>query len=502
MTDDPTKYDSVEQAKAREAGPGVWPDPPVGDLPAGEGLWPVPHHLSKVSLINQHSRSYRWSYDEALQSSRESARAMLRDVMVTSSLAAWMIPVSQLSWHLEPRDETDPKQLAGVQLLTAVIEETPRLTDLFHSLLFGEFLGRQGVAQLFEWKFGYPDGKKRLLVKNHRPIHGDSLVARWDGQWGQLVNGLYEGKKEATDIGFAHFYTPAEREAVIVHYAPPFDVDFYDPELAGQIRGWGLRGQIFWSWWLRSNFLALVADYGERFANGLWKAYYDVSNPNGKTEMENVLIEYRNSKVLNLPQNPDGRKPYDVVVESVPAANPQFLLELINGYFDNYIRDYLSGASLSHGSELNVGGDGVQYMQNRVTRAVKWYANRLAETLTEDWLPVLTKYNCGESAVSPYFRFDVDSPNAEQLIANAKILHDIGVDVDVDHLRVVAGLPIPNPGSNVASKLQPLSPTAVNQTPQQTPMVGPAGPQQVQDQAPQPAPVQAQAGMDNSNLAV
>ena len=465
MTIADADFDSTSNLEAREAGPGRFPVPPVGELPAGGAEYAVPHHFGKAALVNQYSRAYRWSYDEALRENRTHGRAMLNDLVCRQALDSWMVPVSQLSWHLDPRDPTDPRQVDDAKRLTDVILETPNLEDLFYCLEWGEWFGRQGAALLYEWKYGYADGKKRMRVREHRPIHGDSLVARWDGSWGMLVNGAFPGDKEPTDLGFAHFFTPTEREATIIHYAPPFDVDFFDSDLAGQIRGSGLRGHVFWFWFLRSNFIALVADYAERFANGIWKGWYDQTNPTGKEELASVLSEFRNAKVLQLPQLPNGYKPFAVEIEQVGTANPDFLLRFISNYFDNYIRDYLSGASLSHGSQLNVGGDGVEYMRGRVSTVVQWRGNRLANTLTRDWMPVLTRYNCGETAVPPYFRFDTDRPNSGEILGYAKAIKELGGDIDLSHLYECSGLPEPAPGTTVASAIQPLQPTAVTQTP-------------------------------------
>lgn len=480
--------DKITQAEliARESGPGVPPNPPPGELPPGLAQWAVPHYLSKIGLINQVARAYRWTYDEALRHSRVNAIAMLRDTEIRDALNTRWIPTVQLAWHLEPRDPTDPNQLDAVKKLESVIRETPRLQDLFKSLLWATWFGRSGVALLWEWDYSHPDGERRLVVRKHKPINGDSLVARWSDDWGILVNGLWQGDKEPTDRGYAHFFTPREMEAVIVHMHDPEDCDYYEPEMAGQIRGSGLRGHIYWYWWIANNFMALAEDYAERFANGLWKAYYEESNPQAKTELEASLAQYKNSSVLFLPRKATMQAVNDVVVEQVNTANPQFILELVQ-YLRDKIRRYITGSNIADETDVSIGGDAIGVDEDRVSRVVKYDAVRLAETLSEQWLPILTKYNCGENIPPPFFVFDIESPNAGDVLNFAKVLRDLGSSIDLDHLHKITGVPMGSPGDNVSTKLQNFQPVAVDQQPQGVPSTGSPGPQD-QQTAPSPSP--------------
>lgn len=492
--------DTKADLEVREAGPGSVAQPPVGELPAGGALWPVQHHLSKIGLINQIARAYRWTYDEALRNSRSNAVAMLRDTEIRDALETRFIPTTQLAWHLEAQDETDPEQMKAVQKLESVLRTTPRLTDLHRSLLWAIWYGHAGAQLLWEWDYSHPDGEKRLKVKNHRPLNGDSMVARWSGDWGLLVNGLYDGDKEPTDLGFAHFFTATEREAVLVHMHNPEDCDFREPELAGQIRGSGVRGHCYWYWWLAANFMALAEDYAERFANGIWKAYFDESNPNAKTEMENSLAGYRSSHVLMLPRNKATMAAVnDVSITEVGTASPQFLFELVQ-YLRNIIRKYITGSNINAETDIGMGGDAVGIDADRVARIVKYDAERLAETYNVDLMPVLCRYNCGPSVPPPRWVFDVDVPAADNIFGFAeKLVNTFGSTVDVDHLHKISGVPAGSPGSTLASKLQPMSPVAAAQTPQNVPFSGSPGPEP--EGQPQPAPATAQPAtpVDNQN---
>lgn len=481
--------------KAREVGPGKVTPPPVGEMPAGDAKWPVPHYLSKISIINQIARAYRWTFDEALKDSRNNAVAMLRDLVIRDALETRIVPTVQLAWHLEPQDETDPEQVRATALLERIIRLTPRLQDLHKAAMWAVWYGRAGVSLLYEWDF-LPTGERIMKIRDHRPINGDSLIAHWSGDWGQYVNSLYEGPKTQGERGFEVFYNAAQREAVIIHTHNPEDADFYEPELSGQIKGSGVRGHCYWFWWLKSNFLALLGDYAERFASGIKIAYYDKTNPDGKTEVENAIAGYRDSGYFVFPSDSDGHTPYRIEVKEVGTASPQFIMEMVTGYFDQYIHRYITGASIEEDTSISAGGDAVGVLEDRVARVVKSDATRLGETYNIDLLPTLCRYNCGEHVPPPRWVFDVEKPNAGEILGYSQAIRNMGGDIDMTHLYEVCGLPQPQPGDNISSKLQPMSPTAVAQVPQGTPTVSaatqPQGQQTVQ-QVSTPQPTQSAA---------
>lgn len=474
------------ELKVREKVPGTPPLPPVGNLPAGGAKWAVPHAESKVSLINLSSRTYRWTHDEALKHSRQNARAVLRDLTVRNALTARWTPVVQLSWHLEPQDPTDPVQTEAAAKLTKIVERTPRLQDFFSYCLWGEWFGRAGVALVYRWEV--VGGELCMCVADHRPINGDSLVARWDGEWGQLVNGTFEGEKDVGDgVGMAHYYTPSEREAVIIHTAPAEDVDFYESELAGQIRGSGLRGHIYWWWWLKSNFQALLADFSERFAQGVWIGWFEAGNDSAKREMDDAITGYNQKRSLLFPRTPEGQSAYGLEIKEVGTQNPAFLQAQVDKMND-LIHKYLTYQSINE-VDVAVGGDGAGLVTDRIARGVKYSASRLAETLTTEWMPTLARYNT-PGVPPPKFRYQIDTPDAASLIHYAERLVPWGYTPPVDDFVKLSGLPVASEGDTVYSKIQPLSPV-MDQQPTGVPISQTPDPNQQQappQQQPEPQP--------------
>ena len=474
----------------RETGLNRPPEVPAGVLPPGAGQWPVPHQLQFVGLVNQFARAYRWTFDEALKHAPQNAVAMRNDLVLMEALRERQMMTAQLAWHLEPRDPTDQRQVDAGAKLEKVIRLTPNLQSLFMQFLEAIWYGRYAMQFTYEWDRFEPD---LLVVKEFSPINGDSLVARWGGDWGILVNGTFPGDTVAWERGKAHFFTPAEREVVVVHSHEPEAADYRDSVLAGGVKGVGVRGRAYWYWWFKSNFLGLQADYVERFANGVWIAYYDQNNAEAKQQIEDAVAGYRANRVLTFPVvDPSGQTPYRLEIKEVGSASSAILHQIIE-YFDGALRRFVLGLAMADGMDLGVGGDGADILTSKVSRTVKYDAHNLAETLTRQWLPVLAKYNT-PGVPPPRFVFDVDAPAAEKVLGYAERLAQLGGAVDLPHLYALCGLPQPGPGDAVGTKIQPLSPVGVGAVPQGVPQINPSVTVPAQVSAPttgvdSPAPV-------------
>lgn len=473
----------------REAGLGAFPVPEVdtedpGQLPAGRGQWAVPPYQAFVGLINQGFRAFHWSIDEAIKSSRENAESIYRDPVVRMALADRFRPTSQLAWYIDPLDESDPAQVRAAAKVTKAILKTPKLQEFHRQHLNAVWYGKAAVQSTYQWDSYQPD---LMAIKDWSPIHGDSLVARWSGDWGVLVNSSYEGHKDTYSLGYAHYFTPEEMEAVTVHTFEPQAPDFFDSLSAGALKGSGLRGRLFWFWFYKSNLLALLLDYMERLATGVWIGFYDQSNPEGQARMEAAIAGYRSKQVISIPRNLNGDTPYGLEIKEPGTASPAILENLIQ-YFDSIIRQAITGHPVGDGTNIGVGGDTASFYGESITTTTKSDATGLQEDYTRYWLPTLYRYNC--PGVPPgRFVFTTDHPNADKTLAYATQLREMGWPVDLDHLAMVCGIPKASLNATISTKIQPLSPVAVDQVPQDTPMVGspaPADPNQPPPAAPVP----------------
>src|SRR5262245_51628854 len=98
-----------------------WPHPPlppVGEMPPGDARASIPHFMTFSGLVQTAARSYRYTHDEAMRDSPINARAMRRDAVLMSALRARQRPTAQLSWHIDPQDESDPAEVEASKLIT------------------------------------------------------------------------------------------------------------------------------------------------------------------------------------------------------------------------------------------------------------------------------------------------------------------------------------------------------------------------------------------------
>lgn len=464
-------------------------------LPPGSGKLVVPHFSTFSQVVNFVTRTYRWSADEALRHSHTNALAIRRDPIVMDAVRSRQIPVVQLPWHLSPIDDTDNRQVEAAKVLTQIVEDIPNFQTFKMHLAEAVFYGRYAVQNIYRWD--YSRGQRRLVVADYKPINGDKLIFRYSGQAGVLVHPtMFEGETTWTDRGRAHFFTPEEREQVIIHKHEPEDADFYEGDLGGAIHGVGIRSRIYWFWWLRSQILAFLMDYLERVGAGGFTIYFfEAGNPESMDEVKTAAEEqWRNNAIL-FPRYRSGETGGPGIQRIEPSpAGAQLLESLVVEYFDNVIRRFILGQSLTSEAIGTGLGSGVADLHaDTFNRIVKFDAVALQETLTKELITVLAKYNF-PGIPAPKFTFDVDKPNARAVLDAAQTFFEMGGQVDEDELRGIVGLAKPSPGHAVLAKMPAMSPTGVGALPQGVPMEGQPGP--IPGVGADQGPVDPTAGVD------
>lgn len=464
---------SDDALKVRESGLADFPTPPVDpnsreQLPAGGGQWPVPVQYNVISLLNQTYRAFYHTYDEAIRHSRANAEAMRRDLVVMGALRDAQMPVAQLSWHLEALDETDPQQVQATQKIEKAIRKSHNL-QLFHMAnLEAIWFGRAATMCRYRWDEYDPS---LMVMHDWMPIHGDSLVPRWaSNEWGLLVSGMYEGETDSYSVGGrVHWLTPEERTSVVIHTHEPEAPDFYEAQKSGSIRGVGVRGRTYWWWWMLSNMRALLLDLVERVGSGVWLSYFDASNPQGRSDMEAAIASYRDKRVISIPRNRDGQTPYGLEIME-PSLNSIAAFRELIAYYESELRDYITGHSINPGSTIRIGGDPTGLAEGAISRTTRYHATNLQETYNKEWLPVYARYMT-PGIPPPKWVFEIELPNADLVAQGAQLVASLNGEIDLDQIREVFTLRKPQPGSQISSKIQGLSPTAITQQPTGVPAV-------------------------------
>jgi hypothetical protein len=146
-------------------------------------------------------------------------------------------------------------------------------------------------------------------------------------------------------------------------------------------------------------------------------------------------------------------------------------------YFDQVIRRTILGQNLTTESGATGLGSGVADLHGETfSRRVKYDAVALADTLTTDLVAILQRYGYPHVAAPLRFAFDIDKPNAREVLEAAERFWQMGGSVDEDELRQIVGLGKPQAGHAMLAKFQSMSPSAAGSIPQGTPFLGAPGP--------------------------
>jgi hypothetical protein len=435
-------------------------------LPPGMGKMGVPHISRFASIVNLASRSYRWTSDEAVRHSEQNSRAVQREPVIWEAIRARQYPTVQMPWHISPLNNKNPREEQAAYEVEEFIKRTYRFQQFKRQHMDAIWFGKSAANVAWEWDF--KTGKKGLRVRDWAPIRGDKIVYKFSGQLGIRTWGAFKaednqllGKVEVTDRGMAYFVPQAERPTYVVHSFEPEDADYMEPELAGAVKGSGIRGRIYWLWHIRTQVLAWMLDYLELVgAGGFTIAYYQAGNKASLDEVEGAMSRQLRNHIILFPRhaNKDTLGPGLERVEA-GTAGANLLKELITEYFDSVIRRYIMGPYLS--SEVNSAGMGLgegtsDLLVGPFARIVKYDCTDLADSYTEEWVP--TFYRALYPNLPPgQFEFDIDTPNAAELAEAAKVFYEMGGDIDAEHMRDALGLPEPDPDGGVLAKAQPMS---------------------------------------------
>ncbi|WP_420841840.1 phage portal protein family protein [Fimbriiglobus ruber] len=167
--------------------------------------------------------------------------------------------------------------------------------------------------------------------------------------------------------------------------------------MAGRAHGVGLRDYVYWAWWLRDEMLSWLTDYMEKVGSmGLLLFYYEDGNPAAEAAAKQAAADARGKSALAVPV-PRGRDKDAAKVEVIAAqtAGAQFLVDMVDRYFERHIERLYVGQSLSAGTAgSGLGGSGVAALHaDTKFNLLAWDADNLGDTLTRDLVGVLQHLN-------------------------------------------------------------------------------------------------------------
>lgn len=422
-------------------------------------------------------------FDQALQEDREAAvRTMQNDLHITGPLQERTQAVVSLPWEIECDEERDKIQVAMKDGLGRVVKATPDLTTMFDYLHSGSvFKGRYGANVAFTGEHSSagpsymdlqdirdPDRveKRRVpIMHKHMPVDGDKIQWKYDGTPvilgnSTVIDRIPGAEITNTTIGRGLVIRgPEWQSRYIIHRHRAVDADFFSPREAAKSFGVGIRDALFWTSWLKNNWLGNIADFMERTGLGVRAWLYDAENPKARAEAAKAAAEYQENKTnLLVPVWKDGggRALEGLRFIDVATSGTAVIRELIT-YLDDAMERYIIGQTLSSSSEgSGLGGTGVAALHAATkSKLIAFDAGKLAETLTRQWIRRLVVWIWGEEyrslADAFHFRFVVDQPNPTESLTAASTYIQLGGKIGDNALRRASGFPEPKPGEEVIS---------------------------------------------------
>lgn len=490
----------------------------VDGMPPNYGKDVLPHVISFTGLISTISKVYRPS-DNALQASWENARYMLNDCSVMECLEQRMRSTALLNWHLEPEDETDPKQKKLAEDLTAIIEQTPRFMQYRESLLRALWFGKYACKMRYRWKT--VQGKQRICVDKWEPVHGDKLVFRYDSGTGDydpdqvgirvgagfhsLMARSWQQERlsqiQLADIGLAYFLRPWERQLLAIHKHCTEDGEWEDVESAGRIHGVGIRHRIYWAWYQMQEALAWLMEFLERSAFGMEIWYYPWGDKTARDQMYTAAQDRigQGRNIILVPR-PVGEASQAYGVERIePAmAGAEILAEkVIKELFGHRIKRYILGQTLtSESSGTGLGSNLASVHLDTYLQIVRYDATNLEESMTTELVTPLKQFNFPSARDLPVrFKIDTEAQDVDGKLAAWERAWNMGCRLkESDVMELIAAsapteedVALVNPTIDQQKRLTMMHEQQMQMQQQQAA----AGSTPAQPQGPQPPPAEA-----------
>lgn len=478
--------------------------PPPGQAPAGGGRWVAPHYLQFSALYNYASRTYNWTHDEALVASECNAEAMWRDLVISTAVRDRQRPVVQLESQLEPRNPSDPQQHRLKEVLTEVLEDIPDLQQFRRHLLEAVWKGKSGVQCAFAWDFSA--GDRRLVVRDWLPVDGDSIVFKFDGTPGILVNPTMLGQPGVERIehrgGAALFPDAFDRQALVVHEFEREPATYWRPEMAGSVHGSGYRGRVYWWWWLKHNLQKFLFDFLRKAGNGFFLAGYAAGNREELDAMHEALDGQAGQPTIYVPvdQSRDLSKTLVHLPVSLSGSDMQWnIIREINAM----IRGAILGESMANeAAPAGIGGGNADHMGMTDDERVRYDARDL-DTPMQKLVNVLARYTM-PGVRPPRYQHLADKRQPGEVMQAAMWFMNAGGTVPKSWAQEQLGIPEATEGEETLGMVQQQQGVALNSVPAGTPMAGQPGPAAGMGGDPQAGPPQGQqppAGGDDAGLA-
>lgn len=421
--------------------------PPKSNLEYSSVFNTIPNPVAKVYF----------NPDTAFQDNPANANRMIQDQGIFAPLQERQLATAGQSWNITPMNENNPEEKAAADHIENIIRfRLPNLLDYFRNLLDAIYFGRSACTMDYKWDFS--QGRRQLIPAGWTPIHGDTLVFADDGKIGYRVGvpprnasvtATVEGLAIMVDndpdvIDGYKYLSGSDREAWVVHHGQKCAGEFNMFQSAASRWGVGLRSRLYPSWVMKQSVLEFAMMNAEKFGAGWVIGYFNGGNPDSVTAMKEALQKQVGSSTLLIPRWEASDQSIEGIETLDPPSGSEALMKLVE-YYDKQMRQAICGENLTADNKGGGGlGSGVaQAHETTFFRLCKYDAGALEETLTDQLVSVLQKYNGYDHLPPMRFSFAYDTGSIDEKLARAKILHEMGIKLSTSELIVAAGFSVP-----------------------------------------------------------
>ena len=433
----------------------------------------APQQETFAGLFRGQNGVYWQFFDEALLNSWWNASiAMRNDALMEELIRHRVTPVVNLPIHTVVDDPDHPGQKSIAECLNAIIKDIPRLKYIMTWLEDAVFWGN-GVTQV---RYGTRKvlGNSWNSVVASYPLNADKL--RWleDGtpgiairtgssQYDDKLNSFmnaYSGCVASTMLGDALFLKqPFLRDRFLIHSFIPSDSDYLlGLERQAGVFGLGLRSRLYWFWNLRMEILSWIVNALQRIgANGMIFGFYEEGNFKMQQQVLAAIQQLCTDNYAAFPVQGGTSGPQSAkgVLDRIePAAVGYDVMMQLIEWCEGTMRRAFLGQDLSSVAKPTGIGAGAAQLQGDVRLdLIEYDAGLLAETLTEQLLAVILKYNrfiyegkiyygC-DLPFSCKLEFQLSRDNVMEKMQAAQLAWQMGVPLDTDDIRKIGGFAPP-----------------------------------------------------------
>jgi hypothetical protein len=443
----------------------------MGVMREGNSVFIIPHVKTFSSQFNWVSRTYRFAFDEALKRGVDAAKYMRNDAFLQGLYRSRIMPVAKSEWRIECTGPDASEELAD--FYTKLLKQTPLWHDQRRSILECVWYGRYAIqmahdSQTHEGRAITVDGEQAIGISDWVPHLGDKITWTFDRKPCIRVNPMYSSRwmmmgatilppedpsiiQEGAYVKWSEvgpvvvLDTPEIREKFAISVFEVQDAPWDEPDLAGGVRGIGLRHYSFWAYDTRQEIVGWAMQYLEDFgAGGYTVIAYD--GPEGLAAAKSATQDPA-KKIMYVPIVPGlGERVTDTIMRLNPQAQGNDAIQRwAQDYFDNSL------SILYVGHPLNAGPKATGMNDDQATRAQelkqiihKSDAEIVDGVYTYEILPYLKKQN------HPGMKFDLEFISAirgmtpDRAILAARQHFDMGGQVPAKYLHSITGVPHPN----------------------------------------------------------